>query len=39
MGQWGIRGESGISVYFGGDAEYGPIYAGIGKRYGDFDLS
>ena len=36
---WAIRGESGVSVFFGGDAEYGPIYADIGERHGDFDLS
>ena len=36
---WAITGESGIRVYFGGDAEYGPVYADMGKRYGGFDLS
>lgn len=36
---WAIRGESGVRVYFGGDADYGPVYADLAKRYGGFDLS
>ena len=31
---WAIRGESGVSVYFGGDAEYGPIYAALVRDMG-----
>ena len=36
---WAITGESGIRVYFGGDAEYGPVYADVAKRHRGFDLS
>jgi|LWDU01.1.fsa_nt_gi L-ascorbate metabolism protein UlaG (beta-lactamase superfamily) len=36
---WAIEGFSGTRVYFGGDAEYGPVYADVAKRHGGFDLS
>ena len=36
---WAIESSNGTKVYFGGDAEYGPVYANIGKRYGGFDLT
>ena len=36
---WAIEGVSGVRVYFGGDAEYGPVYADVAKRHGGFDLS
>ncbi len=36
---WAIEGSSGTRVYFGGDAEYGPIYKKMAKKYGGFDLS
>ncbi len=36
---WAIKGESGTRVFFGGDAEYGPIYKELAKKFGGFDLS
>ena len=36
---WAITGKSGVRVYFGGDAEYGQVYADVAKRHGGFDLS
>lgn len=36
---WAIEGKSGARVYFGGDAEYGPIYAETAKRHGGFDIA
>ena len=34
-----IEGTDGKRLYFGGDAEYGPIYEEIGKGYDGFDLA
>lgn len=34
-----IEGPSGARIYFGGDAEYGPVYAQTAKRHGGFDLA
>ena len=34
-----LKSDSGRRVYFGGDAEYGPVYAETGHRYGPFDLA
>ncbi len=34
-----IESPSGARIYFGGDAEYGPVYADIAKRHGGFDLA
>ena len=34
-----IESPSGARIYFGGDAEHGPIYADVAKRHGGFDLS
>ena len=36
---WAIEGKSGARVYFGGDAEYGPVYADTAKRHGGFDIA
>lgn len=36
---WAIESKSGARVYFGGDAEYGPVYRKIAKRHGGFDLA
>jgi N-acyl-phosphatidylethanolamine-hydrolysing phospholipase D len=36
---WAIEGKSGARVYFGGDAEYGPVYAETAKRHGGFDIA
>ncbi|MGB0576461.1 MAG: MBL fold metallo-hydrolase [Alphaproteobacteria bacterium] len=36
---WAIEGKSGARVYFGGDAEYGPVYTDIAKRHGGFDIA
>ena len=33
-----IERPGGLRVYFGGDAEYGPIYGEIADRYGGFDV-
>lgn len=34
-----IEGPGGARIYFGGDAEYGPVYAETAKRHGGFDLA
>lgn len=34
-----IEGPSGARIYFGGDAEYGPVYADVANRHGGFDLA
>ena len=34
---WAIESPSGARIYFGGDAEYGPVYADVAKRHGGFD--
>jgi L-ascorbate metabolism protein UlaG (beta-lactamase superfamily) len=34
-----IEAPGGARIYFGGDAEYGPVYAEIAKRHGGFDLA
>ena len=34
-----IESPGGARLYFGGDAEYGPIYATLAERYGGFDLA
>lgn len=34
-----IDAPGGARIYFGGDAEYGPIYADVAKRHGGFDLA
>jgi N-acyl-phosphatidylethanolamine-hydrolysing phospholipase D len=34
-----IESPGGSRVYFGGDAEYGPVYAENGKRYDGFDIA
>lgn len=34
-----IESPGGARIYFGGDAEYGPVYAEIAKRHGGFDLA
>ena len=34
-----IEAPDGARIYFGGDAEYGPVYADIAKRHGGFDLA
>jgi L-ascorbate metabolism protein UlaG (beta-lactamase superfamily) len=36
---WAIQSQSGARVYFGGDAEYGPVYKDVAKRHGGFDLA
>ncbi len=36
---WAIEGKNGARIYFGGDAEYGPVYADIAKRHGGFDIA
>lgn len=34
-----IESRSGLRVYFGGDAEYGPVYRENAARYGRFDVA
>ena len=34
-----IEAPDGARVYFGGDAEYGPVYARTARAYGGFDLA
>lgn len=34
-----IESPGGARIFFGGDAEYGPVYAEIAKRHGGFDLA
>lgn len=34
-----IESPGGARIYFGGDAEYGPVYADVAKRHGGFDLA
>ncbi len=34
-----ISAPTGARLYFGGDAEYGPVYAQVGAREGGFDLA
>ena len=34
-----IEGSDGLRLYFGGDAEYGPVYKENAKRYGGFDVA
>lgn len=34
-----IEAANGARVYFGGDAEYGPIYSRMAARHGGFDLA
>jgi L-ascorbate metabolism protein UlaG (beta-lactamase superfamily) len=34
-----IEGPSGARVYFGGDSDYGPVHAKLGRRWGGFDLA
>ena len=34
-----IEAPGGARVYFGGDAEYGPVYSRIAKDHGGFDLA
>ena len=34
-----IEGPSGVRVYFGGDSDYGPIHAKLGRRWGGFDIA
>ena len=34
-----IEASGGARIYFGGDAEYGPVYAELAKRHGGFDLA
>src|SRR6185503_20969768 len=34
-----IEGPSGVRVYFGGDSDYGPVHAKLGKRWGGFDIA
>ena len=34
-----IEGSDGQRLYFGGDAEYGPVYKENAKRYGGFDIA
>jgi len=34
-----IQSPGGARLYFGGDAEYGPIYAALAERHGGFDLA
>lgn len=36
---WAIESGSGARIYFGGDAEYGPVYKEVAKRHGGFDLA
>jgi L-ascorbate metabolism protein UlaG (beta-lactamase superfamily) len=34
-----IEAANGARVYFGGDAEYGPVYRRLAEKYGGFDLA
>jgi len=34
-----IEGPSGVRIYFGGDSDYGPVHAQIGRRFGGFDIA
>ncbi len=34
-----IESPGGARIFFGGDAEYGPVYADLAKRHGGFDLA
>lgn len=34
-----IESPNGRRIYFGGDAEYGPVYSELGRKYGGFDLA
>ncbi len=34
-----IEDPGGVRIYFSGDAEYGPVYGELGKRYGGFDAA
>ncbi len=34
-----IESPGGARIYFGGDAEYGPVYADVARRHGGFDLA
>ena len=34
-----VESPTGARLYFGGDAEYGPIYATLAERHGGFDLA
>ncbi|MCG8508892.1 MAG: MBL fold metallo-hydrolase, partial [Rhodospirillales bacterium] len=34
-----IESPNGARIYFGGDAEYGPVYAELADQYGGFDMA
>ena len=36
---YALESADGARVYFGGDSDYGPIHADIGRRFGGFDLA
>jgi N-acyl-phosphatidylethanolamine-hydrolysing phospholipase D len=36
---YALESADGARVYFGGDSDYGPIHAEIGRRFGGFDLA
>ena len=36
---WDITSRNGARVYFGGDADYGPVYRRIARRHGGFDTA
>ena len=36
---YALESAGGARVYFGGDSDYGPVHAEIGRRFGGFDLA